>query len=640
MQYGPVAPKKFPKQDAARVQKLAFRWQRAAQAQQTWAEQAKECVDFLEGRQWSKDDIAALDAAGRPHLKFNKISPLVRLVAGYHRNNRMDMTAIPGHEGDSNEDVARTLTKILKQVSNLTELPYVDAEVFLDGITTGRGFYDDRLDFNNNDLGEIKSQAVDPFTVYMDADGDQYDLNKCNIVQVSKWLSIEDVTASYGKQAADLVSGFINGQNWNMFPVYGTEDSQEIHPVRKFGMEEDEMMGEWSAFHGLFMDHFVDRAHKNIRCIDSQYWETEVANVFIDLETGDKSVIPKTWKEERIQKALYYAQQVGNPLIVQKRPVRRVRWTVVIGDLIVSDSWSPYDRFTLNLFAPYHRRGHTMGMVEDLIDPQKEINKRRSNQIEIVGRSTNSGWQFHQDAVTPDQKKNLQQNSSAPGFLFEHKGEGDKKPVPINNSPNLTAQKLLEDSSVKDLKEISGINDAALGQLDRAAISGKAMESRQRQTMVGLQMYMDNFKRTKILQGKKQIAIIQKHYTEQRIIRIQGEKDKPAEQVVLNQQVVDETTGAIKEILNNVTIGKYSIMVDETPLSASFKEAQFEELTQIFEMLGPNISGFLAQTSPEIILEMSSIPNKQEFIEGLKKASEMAAEQEAQGGAQQQGGAG
>ena len=41
MKFGPVPPKKLPKQDPFKVLLLAEKWQRAAYAQQRWAEPAK-----------------------------------------------------------------------------------------------------------------------------------------------------------------------------------------------------------------------------------------------------------------------------------------------------------------------------------------------------------------------------------------------------------------------------------------------------------------------------------------------------------------------------------------------------------------------------------------------------------------------
>ena len=625
MQYGPVAPNKLPKQDHERIQKLVFRWWKSATTQQRWAETAKECVDFLEGRQWSEDDLATLAEEERPALKFNKISPLVRLVTGYHRNNRIDLSAIPSYDGASSDEVADVITKTLKQVADINDLPSVDAEVFLDGVVTGRGYFDDRLSFEENDFGEIKSQAVDPFTVFPDADGDSYDPKDWNGVYVSKWLSLDEIEATYGKDAADTVSHLAHGGSWSSFPVFGAENTDEIHPVRRFGNEEDDAPSEWEQFRGIFNQSFMDRAEKNIRVIDCQYWESKICNVFIDLETGDKKVISDTWSNEKIQKVLFWAEQHGNPLMVQRRMVRRVRWSTVVGDVMVADDWSPYDRFTISGYFPYFRRGHTMGMVEDLIDPQKEINKRRSSQIDIVGRAANSGWIYHQDSVTPDQRRNIMDAGSRPGVNIEHKAnENWKAPQPMNNSPSLTAQKILEDSSNEDLHEISGINESALGQLDRVQ-SGRALEARQRQAVIGLQMYMDNFARTKKLQGKKQVNLIQRHYTEQRMIRIQGDgSNDPSQLVTINQRVEN---GAISKILNDVTLGKYTIKIDETPLSASFASAQFEEALMILEKLGP-AGAALAQTAPDLLIEMSSLPRKSEWVERVKQAMGIVQEQQ------------
>src|SRR3990167_3573975 len=51
----------------------------------TWAEKAKECVDFAEGKQWSAQEIANALADDRPLITLNKLAPLLRLVIGYHR---------------------------------------------------------------------------------------------------------------------------------------------------------------------------------------------------------------------------------------------------------------------------------------------------------------------------------------------------------------------------------------------------------------------------------------------------------------------------------------------------------------------------------------------------------------------------
>jgi hypothetical protein len=134
---------------------MVERFMRADAALSTWAEQAKQCIEFLEGKQWSAQELKAAEVEDRPTLTLNKIAPLVRLVLGYHRNNRVDTRFLPTDDSSSNEATALMLTKILKAIASNSEEEYVDTEVFLDGITTGRGYYDYRLNFEKNDFGEI-----------------------------------------------------------------------------------------------------------------------------------------------------------------------------------------------------------------------------------------------------------------------------------------------------------------------------------------------------------------------------------------------------------------------------------------------------------------------------------------------------
>src|SRR5579872_1780811 len=106
MKFGPVPPKKVPKQDPQKVLLLAERWQRSAFAQQRWAERAKKAVDFFEGRQWTEDQLTKMARGKRPALSFNIIAPLVRLVLGYNAANKSDITYLPGQDNRATEQVA------------------------------------------------------------------------------------------------------------------------------------------------------------------------------------------------------------------------------------------------------------------------------------------------------------------------------------------------------------------------------------------------------------------------------------------------------------------------------------------------------------------------------------------------------
>jgi hypothetical protein len=139
---------------------------------------------------------------------------------------------------------------------------------------------------------------------------------------------------------------------------------------------------------------------------------------------------------------------------------------------------------------------------------------------------------------------------------------------------------------------------------------------------------MDNFKRSKGLLGSKHLSIIQNHYTEQRLYRIMG-KDGKFSQLMLNQQSQNQITGVI-EIVNDVTVGKYAIKVDDAPLSDTFLDAQFQEMLMLLQKMGPAIAPFMPMFA-DLMIDMSSMPRKDEWIERIKAVADHANQQQQQG---------
>jgi len=624
MLYGALPRRPLPQQDTEKVVLLAHRWERAAHALKLWAEGAdgrsgaKRCYDFFEGRQWTPEQIATLEGQGRLALKWNKLGRLVRLVLGYHQNNKTQAKFLPAADAVSTQEVADVLNLLSKQIDKDNLLDYVDDAVFLDGLVGGRGYYDSRLDFTENDFGDIRIRSVDPFTVYVDPDLQDYDLNKGGFVAESRWVSVDEIEHTYGREAAEMVRPYTAGNGWNGFPTSLYVSDMEVTPVRGFGLEED-LTGPYGAFRDLFNHEMVDAARKNIRLIDMQHYVTEMSRVFVDLETGDRSPVPAEWDEQRVAKALYYAESMNNPLRVVWRPVRKPRWTTLVGDLMVHDDWSPYHTFTLTGFFAYFRRGVTGGMVEDLIDPQRGINKWRAAAADIVSRTANSGWMYEENTLNPDQERNLEEFGAAPGVIIKYKD--GKKPEKIDPSPPPMAMERLERQDTADLNEISGINESALGDLDKVQ-SGKAIIARQRQAVVAIQMYRTNFSRSRLLLGQKKLNLIQRHYTEERMIRVMGDDGKMVEKIV-NRRMMDPTNaGSVTAIANDVSRGKYSVAIDETPLSATFAEAQFEEaLNLVKELQGAIPPAAIA----DILVDMSSLPRKEEIKQRIQQAMGMTA---------------
>jgi hypothetical protein len=638
MLYGVKKPDALPQQDADLVRILADRWFRSKSAHDTWAEEAKICVDFREGRQWTEAQKAQLAKDKRPWLTLNRINSLVNLVIGYQENNKTDVSFLPSNDGASSESVAELLSDVFKNEAGRMDLTAADMEVFSDGMVGGRGYWDMRLDFEDNDLGETKVSAVDPFSVFIDPDHQDYDLTKSSHLTVSRWTSLDEVVHNYGMAAYNELKNKVNFNNTGYSYSNAYQNDDIVSPVTKFGMTVGDSQMNWRDFYN---NELIDTYRKSLRLIDTQYTITKIMSCFIDLETGDKQPIPENWSEERIHKCLAYAKSLNNPMTVAQRPVRRIRWSVMCGDTIIYDKWSIYDSYTIVGFFPYFRRGITRGIVADLLDPQREINKKRSSITDILSRNANSGWIYHENSMNPEQKANIKQYGARPGVNIEWKGDPAFKPERLQPGGYPQGLDRLEDKSADDIFKISGINESAFGQVDTVQ-SGRAIEAKQRQAVIALQPNLSNFTRSKKLQGRKALELFQRHYTEQRIFRIIGE-DGHIVQKIVNQMQIDPSgnSSPIKRILNDITVGKYQVTVNETPMSANFQEAQFQEALMLLQKMGP-VGMALIQSRPDLLVSMSSLPRKEEWIQAIKQIIQQQQAQQqnmaALEAAQQQGG--
>lgn len=605
----------MPKENPELVRRLCHRWLRALSPHNDWAVVAKKCIEFLEGEQWTPEEKAIMRQLRRTALTLNEIAPLWRLVMGYQSSNRIDVSFLPTSDSMASEDIAEVIGHVFKSESNRTDLKYIDSDVFADGISTGRGFWDARLCFKENLLGEIKYSCKDPFSIYVDPDANTYDLGEsAAYIQESVWTDLDSINQRFGSDAAYAVQNVMSpNYESNILSYVG---DFEISPKRYFGQIADEKdYNNWSDVY--YMD-FIDHQAKQIRLIDTQYKIESIMPCFVDMETGDKQPVPREWLEKQgtVEKVLEYAEKRGNPVKILNRPVKRVRNTITCGDVMLYDDWSIYDDYTTIGYFPYFRRGKTRGMIEDLIDPQREKNKKRSVMTDILNRNANSGWMYEENTLDTEQEENLRMFGATPGINIKYKRK-DNAEKPQRIEPGSYPQGLdrLEEKASNDMHQISGINQSALGQLDTVQ-SGRAIEARQRQAVLSIQMYSDNFSRSKKHQGKNTLAIFQSFYTENRIYRIMGEDSNMARYEINKKQMTGMNS---MTRMNDITIGKYSVHVDEVPISATFKQAQFEETMLIIEKLGP-IGMALAQTNPGLIVDQSSLPRKNEWKKALEEA--------------------
>jgi len=536
------------------------------------------CDNYFAGIQWDASVRAKLESQGKPVLTINKIMSTMAVVMGEQLRNRADVSFRPLKKGT--QEVADALTKVYIQITNSNKLDDLESEVSNDGFITSRGFYDIRASFDDHMQGEVKIKRVNPRNVLIDPDADEYDPDTWKEVFITKWLTVNDIEILYGEKHAKDIK------------VKGTGDFRH-------GFDSAE------RFHGTFAgasqvpegDTDNLNTRRKIRVIERQYKKIRNAWWFVDLTTSDMRMVPESWNAKKRQDV---ANNAGLALV--KRLAESIRWTVTADDIVLFDEWSPYKHFTIVPYFPYLRNGLTIGLVENLLSPQDQLNKASSQELHIINTTANSGYKVKAGSLRNMSIDDLEDRGAETGVVFELADVNDLEKISPNQVP--TGLDRVTYKSDEFIKEISGISDSQRG-MDRADVAAKAIKAKQSAGAVNLAKPMDNLTKTRHILASRVINLIQTYYTEERIIHIVGrDLNADPEQLEIN------AVGPEGQIVNDLTLGEYSVVVTNVPARDDFETTQFQEAMELRQM-GIAIPD-------DVLIENSHLSRKSEIAKRIK----------------------
>jgi hypothetical protein len=165
----------------------------------------------------------------------------------------------------------------------------------------------------------------------------------------------------------------------------------------------------------------------------------------------------------------------------------------------------------------------------------------------------------------------MEEHGAQTGLVVEY-NRGSNPPVKIQPNSVPSGLDRIALKAQENIKAISGVNDSMLG-TDAAEVSGIAIQAKQNRGAVMIQVPLDNLRKTRQYLAEKVLNIVQRFYTEERVIMITDEDDpmKPREEMTVN-----ETTPQ-GDVINDLTIGEYDVVVSTAPARDSFDEMQFAE---------------------------------------------------------------
>lgn len=542
------------------------------------------------GEQWTEEDRAKVEQGGRLAEEVNMIMPAVDTALGYQIANRVDISFRPRGRG-ADENTAAVLSKVVKQICDHNKYQWVESQVFADGLIERRGFFDIRMDFDDNMVGTVKITDLDQRDVMPDPDAKSYDPDTWGDVTVTRWLSLDEIEVLYGKSARRSVE--LDGDVPEEGDFGASTDSDGRN---RFG---DDRSQAFDAYRAGAEDGVINPRY---RVIDRQYWKIERRTVAV-YPTGDVRPVDKQAKPEQL------AAMQSQGAILVPRQVKVVYWLVTTFTSVLFDGPSPYRHFTIVPYFPRFRRGKTRGMVDNAVSPQRMLNKATSSYVHAIANTANSGWTVQENSLANMDEEELEDRGSENGLVLVYK-KGKDKPEKITPNEIPAGIDRVISIAAGNIKATTGINDALTAD-DSDQMSGVAVQARQFAAQQHLAVPLDNLARTRHMVAGRILELVQCYYDAPRVLRITDTDpmgNPVSTELPINQPQPDGS------FLNDLTVGEYDVVVAETPMAVTFDNSQFN---QAMEMRKEGI-----QIPDPIVLRYSSLADKTEI------AKTMAAQQQ------------
>jgi len=642
MEYEDVFDSKDP---SGTVKLIEQRTRYALRRESKWRELAKEDYKFALGEQWTEEEKQLLKEQNRPAMTFNKIEPMIDLIGGWERENSLRIRVTP--EGGEDTLFSEIGDHLMKAIDKWTKLNFKIDHQFDDGIISGKGWLEMSISYDDDVVnGDLIFRNCSIYQILKDPDGKEYDRSDWDyIIKLTK-LSKSKLKKMYPEKAS-VIDG-ITEDNIGYIGLNDTmkEGDADNYHLGKTDMEisdESTILEEGDSAKLLLKECWYRKYVTKFFVFNVKLNKLERFDSKEEAEKRREEILAEAKRQhemalqgyEAIKQTAMATQMMSgqvNPnamptppveeeidVKIIKRPVSEM-WlcATAAGELLQEPVRSPfapvYEDFPFfNYFAKWYVSAENeetaiKGITRNAKDPQKEINKSKSQFLHIINTSANSGWVGDRDALLDTEWEDLKKMGAAPGIIIRKKpGSQLERISPAGVSQAHLIRK--EDAS-QDIKDVTGVNPDAMAMQDKTT-SGRAIGLRIKQALTILSKYFRNFRFTKEMIGEAIWSVVPEVFDVHSIKKVLGEQFMQVNQI-------DESY--LKAFLAQIADGRYNVNITESDNSSTLRQETFEQLTELASNGYP--------IPPDVLIEFSSIPNSKEVIDKIKQY--MAAQQEAE----------
>ena len=632
-----------------------------------WATQAMEDDEFRNNQQWKSEHKRVLADRSQVPIVDNIIYPAVEQAKALLTANKPKFQS--AGRDDSDNKVGRLFSDIMAYIWDISngnvELKQVVDDYYVKGMGVMQTYVDGMADFGR---GEIKIKSIDPLDLYLDPNAKDPFARDSACMIVSKRITDEQIKTMYPSMADQLDDMMTSSSN-NRYPSTTREGSEDqrigptedddgyyrhyevidryekvklpyFHLLDTLTGEENIMNEEGFSEFAQEPAVFMENA-QGVQPVTEQKAVSELLQIYEatggvyhmmpDPVTGQPSIMPGEEHEGAIPNSTTRITPVTKKEMIEEGVIvlnqvmtDRIERVLSVGGILLDHSIMDINEYPIvPLMNRHNRNPYPMSDVRFVKPIQEYINKLTSLIIAHASSSTNTKLLIPRGSM--DRKQLEQEWSRAGTGVIEYDPELGQPivagPIPLPNE----LYKNKEDAK-SSIYHILGIHPLSQGDPSAAPQTYKGTVAIDEYAQRRIKSKLDDIDEMLNQIGKVVVQMVQQTYTDEKIVRLM-KPDGRTSVAVLNRPVYDDFTGEIVGRVNDVTIGKYDLIVVSGSTLPSNRWARFDYYMQLYQAGIIDQVEILEQTEvadTEGVLERTSIIQQQQSMiqqlqEELKK---------------------
>jgi hypothetical protein len=504
--------------------------------------EALEDLKFKKGDQWDEQSVRQRELDGRPCLTNNNIPAIIHQVVNDVRQNEQSIHVHPVSEG-ADKEVAEVIEGLIRHIEYDSGADAAYDTALDSAASIGFGFfrlvteYCDPTSFNQ----DMKIKRVrNPFTVYLDPSHQEPDGSDAEFGIVTSKEPKREFERLYPRK--DPTIDYI---------AKGTGDDQN-----------------WLGEDFVRICEYYKCEYESATLVEFSDGKARIKGKFTVADIPPGVAPTGRTRPTSLRKVMWYKLTAREVLEKAEVPFDWVPIFPVYGDEIDIDG-----------------KVTRSGIIRNAKDPAKMYNYWLTAATEEIALRTKApfiGAMGQFEGVEEDwQMANVK---SFPYLEYNPVTiDGTQAPPPQRQQAADVPSGFIAMAGLArdNVKAVTGIYDASLGNRSNET-SGIAIRARQHQGDVGNFHYADNLTRTMRHLGRVIVSGIPQIYDAPRILRILG-KDGQATQVEVNkpEEKADEYGNAVQTVLNDLTVGKYDVIVTTGPAYNTLRQEAADSMVQM-----------------------------------------------------------